>query len=63
MASLVASKPMAVLRPAPVAQRSLTAKPRQALRMVVRSVPDQAAVEAAIKEAKDACDGGAAGEW
>jgi hypothetical protein len=54
---------MAVLRPAPVAQRSLTAKPRQALRMVVRSVPDQAAVEAAIKEAKDACDGGAAGEW
>jgi hypothetical protein len=50
----------------PVAVRPMVARPamsRPRQLVLVRSAPSKDQIDAAIKEAKDACDGGDAGEW
>lgn len=41
--------------------RTSAVKPRQAL--LVRSAPEKAQIDAAVKDAEEACAGGDKGEW
>jgi hypothetical protein len=63
MASSLCAKPVLLARPAPLAKRPAAAKPQRAARFMVNSAPDKAAIDAAIKEAEEACEGGVNGEW
>jgi hypothetical protein len=47
-------------RPA-MAQKSMALRPRQLV--LVRSAPDKAQIDQALKEAEEACAGGDKGEW
>ena len=61
MQTTMAARPVAVARPA---LRSSVAPRRASLRSVaVRSGVEPQQIEQAIKEAKDACEGGSTGEW
>ena len=56
------------MKPTVAARTSLVARPAkrkatQARKVLVRGAPDKASIEKAIKEAEDACEGGAGGEW
>lgn len=61
MASAV--KSVVVTRPAALVARPSVAQPRRAARTVVFSAPEKAQIDAALKEAEEACAGGDAGEW
>lgn len=58
-AVLMSTKPF-VARPSRVAASK--SAPRRSL-LIAFSAPDKGQVEAAIKEAQDACSGGDSGEW
>lgn len=65
MASLCAVKPTVVVpaRSAVLARRSLSAKPRMVSLRMRGTGPDKAAIQEAIKEAEETCEGGNTGEW
>ena len=48
-------------RPAMAQRTTVSLKPRQAV--LVRSAPEKAQIDAAVKEAEEACAGGDKGEW
>jgi hypothetical protein len=50
-------------RPAMGVARPAVAQPRRAARVVVFSAPEKSQIDAAVKEAEEACKGGDAGEW
>jgi hypothetical protein len=58
-----AMKTVVVTRPATLVARPSVAQPRQPARFMVRSAPEKAQIDAAVKEAQEACAGGDAGEW
>lgn len=55
-------KAVTVTRPNLV-QRPTVALARRPARFVVRAAPEKSQIDAAVKEAEEACQGGDAGEW
>lgn len=56
----VASVKVHIARPA-LAQRTTAVKARRSV--LVHGAPDKQQIDAAVKEAEEACKGGDAGEW